>query len=255
MLLASSVVNSHLNRKVMKEFMKALFIQHDHVSPTGWVGEALARHGFEMTEVLVVPESSFENPNVSFEFPDFNDFDLLIPLGAPWGAWDDACIGNWLQPELDWIKRALEAEKPVLGICFGGQLMARALGGSVAPGTKGEIGWTNIWSDRKDLVSNGPWFQFHYDCWQVPPGAEEIARNPIASQAFIYGRSLAVQFHPELNAAALKGWLDWGGAKKVSQDGQDPQILMAQTVAEDGASKQRTFDLVDAYLKDIAKLI
>jgi GMP synthase-like glutamine amidotransferase len=133
--------------------------------------------------------------------------------------------------------------------------MARALGGSVAPGTKGEIGWTNIWSDRKDLVGNGPWFQFHYDCWQVPPGAEEIARNPIASQAFIYGRSLAVQFHPELNAAALKGWLDWGGAKKVSQDGQDPQILMAQTVAEDEASKQRTFDLVDAYLKDIAKLI
>jgi GMP synthase-like glutamine amidotransferase len=239
----------------MKEFMKALFIQHDHVSPTGWVGEALARHGFENTEVLVVPESSFENPNVSFEFPDFNDFDLLIPLGAPWGAWDDACIGNWLQPELDWIKRALEAEKPVLGICFGGQLMARALGGSVAPGTKGEIGWTNIWSDRKDLVSNGPWFQFHYDCWQVPSVAKEIARNPIASQAFIYDRSLAVQFHPELNAAALKGWLDWGGAKKVSQDGQDPLILMAQTVAEDEASKQRTFDLVDAYLKDIAKLI
>ena len=89
----------------------------------------------------------------------------------------------------------------------------------------------------------------------MPSVAKEIARNPIASQAFIYDRSLAVQFHPELNAAALKGWLDWGGAKKVSQDGQDPQILMAQTVAEDEASKQRTFDLVDAYLKDIAKLI
>jgi GMP synthase-like glutamine amidotransferase len=255
MLLASSVVNSYLNRKVMKEFMKALFIQHDHVSPTGWVGEALAQHGFESTEVLVVPQSSFDAPNVSFDFPDFKEYDLLVPLGAPWGAWDDACIGNWLQPELDWIKKAIAADKPVLGICFGGQLMARALGGSVAPGLKGEIGWTNIWSDRKDLLCNGPWFQFHYDCWQVPPGATEIARNPIASQAFIYGRSLAVQFHPELNAAALKGWLDWGGAKKVKEEGQNPEILLAQTIAEDEAGKQRTFNLVTNFLKDIAKLI
>jgi len=239
----------------MKEPMKVLFIQHDHVSPTGWVGEALKRHGFELTEVLVVPEASFETPNVKFEFPDFADYDLLVPLGAPWGAWDDSCIGNWLQPELDWVRKAIEADKPVLGICFGGQLMARALGGSVAPGPKGEIGWTNIWSERQDLLSNGPWFQFHYDRWQVPPGATEIARNPIASQAFIYGRSMGVQFHPELNAAVLKGWLDWGGLRDVGDDGQDPEIMMAQTIAEDPASKERTFYLIDNYLSKVAKLI
>jgi GMP synthase-like glutamine amidotransferase len=89
----------------------------------------------------------------------------------------------------------------------------------------------------------------------VPPSATEIARNPVASQAFLYERSLALQFHPELNSVALKGWLDWGGNKKVTADGQDPQILMAQTIAEDEDSKQRTFALVDAYLKEIAKLI
>ncbi|NDD26326.1 MAG: type 1 glutamine amidotransferase [Actinobacteria bacterium] len=211
--------------------MKALFIQHDHVSPTGWVGEALTRHGFELTEVLVVPEAQFETPNVPFEFPDFNDFDLLVPLGAPWGAWDDACIGNWLTPELDWVKSAIEADKPVLGICFGGQLMARALGGSVAPGPKGEIGWTAIWSERQDLLSNGPWFQFHYDRWQLPPGAIEIARNPIASQAF------------------------WGGLRSVGEDGQDPEIMMQQTIAEDPASRERTFHLIDNYLSKVAKLI
>jgi len=235
--------------------MKALFIQHDHVSPTGWVGEALKRHGFEITEVLVVPEASFGTPNINFEFPDFNDFDLLVPLGAPWGAWDDVCIGNWLQPELDWVRKAIEADKPVFGICFGGQLMARALGGSVAPGPKGEIGWTNIWSDDLDLVSNGPWFQFHYDSWQLPLEAKEIARNPVSSQAFTYGRSMGVQFHPELNAAVLKGWLDWGGLRSVGEDGQDPEIMMQQTIAEDPASKDRTFHLVDNYLSKIAELI
>jgi GMP synthase-like glutamine amidotransferase len=234
--------------------MKALFIQHDHVSPTGPVGERFRERGFETTEVLVVTKENFANPNVKFEFPEINDYDVIIPLGAPWGAWDDACIGNWLTPEIAWLRSALEANKPVFGICFGGQLMARALGGSVAPAPKSEIGWVNIWSERPDLVSNGPWFQFHYDRWQLPPGAIELARNPVASQAFIYGKSLAVQFHPELNAAGLKGWLDWGGDAKVLEDGQDPEIMYAQTVAEEDAARERTYALVDTFIDKIAKL-
>ncbi|MFM1926457.1 MAG: hypothetical protein RLZ06_33 [Actinomycetota bacterium] len=235
--------------------MKALFIQHDHVSPTGPVSERLRHHGFEIEERLVVSQDNFGKPNVDFEFPDFNDYDVIIPMGAPWGAWDDACIGNWLLPEIEWIGRAVASGKPVLGICFGGQLIARAMGGSVAPGAKGEIGWTHIWSEKPDLVSNGPWFQFHYDHWQVPPSAVEIARNPVSSQAFTINNSLAVQFHPELTASALKGWLDWGGDKKVIQDGQDPVVMQAQTLAEEAAARERTFDLVDNFLKQIAKVI
>ncbi|MFM1795834.1 MAG: hypothetical protein RLZZ340_511 [Actinomycetota bacterium] len=235
--------------------MKALFIQHDHVSPTGPVSERLRHHGFEIEERLVVSQDNFGKPNVDFEFPDFNDYDVIIPMGAPWGAWDDACIGNWLLPEIEWIGRAVASGKPVLGICFGGQLIARAMGGSVAPGAKGEIGWTYIWSKKPDLVSNGPWFQFHYDHWQVPPSAVEIARNPVSSQAFTINNSLAVQFHPELTASALKGWLDWGGDKKVIQDGQDPAVMQAQTLAEEAAARERTFYLVDNFLKQIAKLI
>lgn len=233
--------------------MKALFIQHDHVSPPGPVAERLRHHGYETIETLVVPESSFEKPNVSFEFPPLDDYDLLVPLGSPWGAWDDACIGNWLLPEVEWIREAVTIGKPVLGICFGGQLVARAMGGSVAPGPTHEIGWTYIWSDRPDIVSNGPWFQFHYDRWVVPPGAVEIARSPIASQAFIINRTLALQFHPELTAEALDGWLVWGGDKSVKAVGQDPAVLLAQTAAEDAAAEQRTFDLVDNFIEKIVK--
>lgn len=234
--------------------MKALFIQHDHVSPTGAVGERFRYHGFETDEVLVVPEQRFSEPNVHFEFPNADDYDVLIPLGAPWGAWDDACIGNWLLPEIEWLRDAAEAGKPILGICFGGQLLARALGGSVAPGPKGEIGWAAIMSDDESLVSRGPWFQFHYDRWVVPPKATEIARNPIASQAFTYNRCLAVQFHPELLASGLKGWLEWGGDKKVVDDGQDPEVLMQMTVAEEPDAIARTNALVDAFLARIAKI-
>lgn len=234
--------------------MKALIIQHDHVSPTGPVGRRLEHHGFEITEFLVVPESSFHEPNVNVTFPNPDDFDLVVFLGAPWGAWDDACIGNWLTPELDLCRSLVSAGRPVLGICFGGQLMARAMGGSVAPGNHPEIGWTYIWSDDQTLVGNGPWFQFHYDRWQVPPGATEIARNPVASQAFVINNSLAVQFHPELDGAALVAWIDEGGRPLVLKDNQDPDVMLAQTWAEDQAGEERAYALVDAFLTRVAKL-
>lgn len=234
--------------------MKALFIQHDHVSPTGPVAERLRYHGYETIEKQVVPVEKFKTPNdVQFEFPNLDDYDLIVPMGAPWGAWDDACIGNWLQPELDWVREAVSSGRPVLGICFGGQLVARAMGGSVAKGPQCEIGWKTIWSDRPEILSNGPWFQFHYDRWVVPPGAIEIARNPIASQAFIINRTLALQFHPEIDAAALKGWLEWGGDKNVIDDGQDPDIMMAQTAAENDAAVARTYALIDGFIEHVVK--
>ncbi|MEY3625497.1 MAG: hypothetical protein RL696_878, partial [Actinomycetota bacterium] len=140
-------------------------------------------------------------------------------------------------------------------ICFGGQLLARALGGSVAKGPKPELGWTYVFSDEPDLVGNGPWFQFHYDRWTLPPGAREIARTPAASQAFVYNKALALQFHPELNLGALEQWMVWDGREEVTQDGQDPDVMLAQTRAEDPAARLRTFELVDNYLSKVAGLI
>lgn len=233
--------------------MKALLVQHDHVSPAGPVADRLRHHGYDIDELIVVPEDSFGQPNVNFDFPNLDNYDLIVPMGAPWGAWDDACIGNWLLPEIEWIREAVTSNKPVLGICFGGQLIARAMGGSVAPSPKGEIGWTYIWSDRPDLVGNGPWFQFHYDRWSVPAGAIEIARNPVSSQAFTINNALAIQFHPEVTASSLDGWLVWGGDKKVIEDGQDPEIMLAQTRNEEGASRERTYALIDAFIAQIAK--
>lgn len=235
--------------------MRVLFIQHDHVSPLGPVGERFAHHGFEIDTHLIVPESSFESPNVATTFPSAADYDVLVPLGAPWGAWDEACIGRWLLPEIAWLGDAVSSGMPVLGICFGGQLVARAMGGSVAPMVRAEIGWTSIWSDQPSLVGEGPWFQFHYDRWTLPPGAIELARTPAASQAFTIERTLAVQFHPELDAAGLQGWLDWGGASKIRDDGLDPEIMMAQTIATADAARDRTYALVDAFLTDVAGLL
>ena len=138
---------------------------------------------------------------------------------------------------------------------FRSQLIARAMGGTVAKGPKFEVGWTSIWSDEPDLVSNGPWFQYHYDRWTLPEGAREIARNPVASQAFVINKALALQFHPEMVSTVLQPWFEWDGEEEIRADGQDPAIMMAQTIAIEAEAKQRTYDLVDAYLSKVAGLI
>jgi GMP synthase-like glutamine amidotransferase len=112
-----------------------------------------------------------------------------------------------------------------------------------------------VHTDRPDLVPAGPWFQFHYDRWQLPTEALEIARNSAASQAFTNGRNLGVQFHPELTPEMLLGWLNNGGRDLVIKDGQDPDVLLAHTEAERDTAKERTNQLVDAFLRDVAKLI
>lgn len=232
--------------------MRALILEHDHLSPPGPVAERLEHHGYDVDESVIVTAEHFEVPNQHYAFPDPTDYDALVVMGAPWGAWDDDGIGNWLLPELDWVRAADAHGVPVLGICFGGQLLARAHGGSVAPAPRPEIGWTAIWSQEPELIGPGPWFQWHYDRWEIPPGAREIARNSRASQGFTLRRNLAVQFHPEVTPAGLLGWYDNGGRPMVEADEQDPDVLYRHTVAEADAAAHRAHQLVDAFLTRIA---
>lgn len=231
---------------------RALILQHDHVSPPGPVAERFAHRGYEIAEATIVSPEHFDNPNQPFDFPDPREFDALVVMGAPWGAWDDETIGNWLLPEMEWLREADELGVPVFGICFGGQLLARVHGGSVARGPRAEIGWTSIWSQEPDFIGPGPWFHWHYDRWQVPPGAREIARNSLASQAFVLRRNLAVQFHPELTPAGLKGWYENGGRALAEADGQDPEILYQHTLAEAEDAACRAHGLVDAFIDRVA---
>lgn len=232
--------------------MRALFLQHDHLSPPGPVAERFAARGYAVDEAVVVAPEDFHQPNQPFDFPDPRGYDALVVMGAPWGAWDDDTIGTWLLPELEWLREADELNVPVFGICFGGQLLARAHGGSVARAPRPQIGWTPVWTQEPELVGPGPWFEWHYDRWQVPPDARELARDALASQAFVLRRNLAVQFHPELTAAGLRGWFDNGGRDAVVADGQDPQVLYQHTLAEGQAAADRAHALVDAFLDRVA---
>jgi GMP synthase-like glutamine amidotransferase len=229
--------------------MRALCVLHDHVSSSGLVGARLAELGWTVDELWVVPPDRFHSPGVDCAFPDPGEYDLLVPLGAPWSAYDDVGIGSWLGPELAWLREATRQDIAVLGICFGAQALARALGGHVIASAAPEIGWVDIHSDDESAVPAGPWFQWHYDRFVLPPGAVEIARNTAAVQAYRVGRSLGVQFHPEVTASTVDGWLRNGGAAKALERGLDPDALLAQTREQEPPAQQRTQQLVDAFVQ------
>ena len=183
--------------------MRALFVQQDHVSPTGPVGDRFRHHGYEVVELLVVPPDRFASPDVEVAFPDPREFDVIVPMGAPWSVYDEATIGSWIGAEIAFLRDAHEAGVPVLGICFGGQALAAALGGSVQRAREPEIGWYDVDSDDPTLVSDGPWFQWHYDSFTAPPGSTTFASTSVGPQAYVIGRSLGLQFHPELTPDQL----------------------------------------------------
>lgn len=226
--------------------MRALFIEHDHAGMPGPIAERFAHHGYDIVERVVVPAERFDTPNVEFEFPDPSEFDVLVPMGAPWGAWNDDQIGSWLTPELAWLRKADELGIPVLGICFGGQTLARAHGGSVFRGNRPEIGWSTVMSSVPELA--GRWFQFHYDQWTTPPDAQSLAENALAPQAFSLRKNLALQFHPEVTSETLESWLGNGAGPHIVKDGQDPDFLLRHLRELDPESIARAHALVDYFI-------
>ncbi len=232
--------------------MKALVIQHDHVSPVGPVGEALESRGYQLHLHQVVHERDFDTPNRHTPFPMLDGFDCVVPMGAPWSAYDTDTIGTWVPEELELLREADRRGVPVLGICFGGQLLATAHGGSVARAQVPEIGWTTIDTDMPELIAPGPCFQWHLDCWSTPPGAVEIARNTNAPQAFVLRRNLAVQFHPELTLDSLNGWYLNGGADQARAAGFDPESMVEATMIEGPSARERARELVFAFLDRVA---
>lgn len=226
--------------------MRALLLLHDHVSAGGFVTGRLRELGWEVDERIVVPPERFASPGVEFDFPEPAGYDLLIPAGAPWSAYDDTL--TWLGPELAWLRSAHGTGVPILAICFGAQALARALGGEVRRSPRPEIGYVGIETDDPSLVGPGPWFQWHYDMFTPPPGAREIARNNTAPQAYAVGRSLAVQFHPEVTPEVAAAWLAHGGAAQAERHGVDPAVLLRDAGDQREAASARAAELVDAFL-------
>lgn len=230
---------------------RVLFLRNDPTAPEVLLGEAFAESGFDVTTFEVVPARLAADPAIEVRFPDPTGYDVIVPLGARWAA-DDAGL-PWVAAETAMVREALDAGLGVLGVCFGGQLLARALGGSVERSPAPEIGWHEVHSDSPDLVPAGPWFQWHFDRITVPPNALEVARNPSATQAFTQGRALGLQFHPEVDRQLVSQWIDEDADGDISRLGMDHLELITRTdaLADDAATRLR--QLVRGFLGMLGK--
>lgn len=208
----------------------------------GFVGERLRRHGFAFTEC------HRERPG---EWPDLDGHDLVLSLGSDWSVYWPHVAAS-VEAEAALLRRASATGVPVLGICFGNQMLAHALGGSVAKGRRPEIGWYDVETDQPEHVAAGPWLQWHGDVVTVPAGAIEFARSAVGPQAWTLGRNLAVQFHPEATETMLSRWSSGGGAAELAAVDMTPDDLMDATRRHVGTSRRHSDVLVDWFLDHIA---
>lgn len=173
-------------------------------------------------------------------------YDLAIVLGSDDSAYDDSV--SWVPEELAYVRRAVESDVPVLGICFGAQMLARALGGEVRRAPEPEVGWKSmIRSAAADWMPAGPWLTWHQDTFGWPPGATPLAWTEVAPQAFSQGDHLALQFHAEATADLIEGWLDIERRRKAL-DGLDHKALLAETRLKEGEADHVATLLFERYL-------
>ena len=158
-------------------------------------------------------------------------YDAVFVFGGAMHADQDA--GHpWLRDETLWLQQLLVRGTPVLGICLGVQLLARAAGSWVGPLPVPEIGWCRVELTEAGvddpvvgaLPQRFEALQWHHYTYGVPTGAVELARSDACTQAFRLGDACwGVQFHPEVTTAQLEGWI-----ADSSDPPPDPDALRAE---------------------------
>jgi GMP synthase (glutamine-hydrolysing) len=144
---------------------------------------------------------------------DLGGHDGLIVMGGPQSANDPA-----MSVELYFVQQAINANTPVLGICLGAQLIAKALGAHVYRNREKEIGWAPVYfhpAAEEDPVFGGlpspsMFFHWHSETFTLPPGADSLAySDKCRQQAFRYRESVyGIQFHPEIAPEMILDWFD-----------------------------------------------
>jgi GMP synthase (glutamine-hydrolysing) len=227
----------------MDQEKKALLILHQSRSSYGDVGIKLKQRGFIL---------DIKKPALGEKLPqNMNEHDVAVIYGGPMSANDD---NDAIKYETDWISVALESEKPFLGICLGGQMLANNLGGSVQRAGDGshEIGFFDVIPHGEGLQvfqDQKTFFQWHNEGFTVPKSCKILARGEkFPEQAFQYGKAYGIQFHPEVNIRMHLAWLHYA-AYKLKEPGAQTRIKQLNLRIKHGKKINMWLDhFLDNYL-------
>ena len=222
---------------------RALVIQHERPTPPGLIEPWLRERGAEV-EILRIDE---EDPH------DLNpqDYGLIVSPGSEFPAYEDSI--RWISHEIDLLQAATDADVPILGVCFGGQLLAldtrgRSLpvgegGDRVAPGRER----TTQTSSPTDPGSSGTSIRSRF-----PTEHGFSPRTSVGPQAFSIGRSLGVQFHPEVTPEIMDAWV-LAYRHELDEHGVDPDRLLEETHERSESARTTSRNLFDRFLERVAR--
>ena len=182
-----------------------LILQHGPTSPPGLFGEWAASQGVPVEVHRTFADSADPYGGASNgAMPEIEGRAFVCCLGSKHSPLDRHV--PVVADTISLIAEAVDREIPVLGLCYGGQVLADVLGGTVEAAPEPELGWYSVESDEPELVAVGPWLEWHYQRFTLPSGARELARSGVGVQAFVSGPHLGTQFHPESTIEIVKQW-------------------------------------------------
>src|SRR5919107_139172 len=223
--------------------MKPVLIrQHEEMTPPGLLEEWLEERGIPY-EV----HHSYKGEAV----PDPPSYAFVASLGSPYGPHDTHEPG--VVDELELLGAAVENDVPVLGLCFGGEVLSAVLGGRVERAPVPELGWREIETDDPGAIPTGPWLEWDYERFTTPPGAVEVARTADAVQAFRFGPHLRVQFHPESTVEIVSHWARMDTERLAELGIEDGAALLDASPERREASRAAAFRLFDAFVAGVGE--
>jgi GMP synthase (glutamine-hydrolysing) len=202
--------------------MRVLSVTHGPSVPGGVFEETAAAGGHELERWSAPLDGS---P------PSTSSYDAVMVFGGSMHPDQDDAF-EWLGREEAFLRALLADDVPVLGVCLGAQMLARAAGASVAPAPTPEIGWLDVEltaAGRDDRVlgalpARTTAFQWHRYTFGIPKGGIELARSPVCTQSFRLGHAWGIQFHAEVTQAMLETW--------VAEDGDELPMPGEDLLAE-----------------------
>lgn len=218
----------------------ALILQHGDWGPPGLLADWLRQRAIPFE----IHKTWLGRP-----WPQVEGRAFVASLGSPHSP-ADADREPEVAQELELLRAAVEADTPILGLCFGGQMLAAVLGGGIEEAEPAEVGWHVIDTTVPDELPAGPWLQWHYHRFTVPPGAELLASSPSGPQAFRHGRHLGVQFHPESTIEIVRDWARTDQERLDRLGLGDGDELLDAGNGHAAAAARAAFQLFDAFWRN-----